>query len=66
MFAATAAGAGSKSSLHPSMNAEPKRRAEAHQPETPWKQWGPYLSERRRCAEFLQPRSRAVARISLG
>jgi hypothetical protein len=28
------------------MNAETQRLAEARQPQTPWKKWGPYLSER--------------------
>ena len=28
------------------MNAEQQRLAEAHLPQTPWKKWGPYLSER--------------------
>src|SRR5512137_2901393 len=28
------------------MNAESQRLAEARNPETPWKKWGPYLSER--------------------
>ena len=28
------------------MNAESQRLAAAHDPQTPWKKWGPYLSER--------------------
>ena len=28
------------------MNAEQERLIEARRPETPWKKWGPYLSER--------------------
>ena len=28
------------------MNAEQERLIEARHPETPWKKWGPYLSER--------------------
>ena len=31
------------------MNAENNRLAEIHQYATPWRKWGPYLSERQWC-----------------
>ena len=58
--------------------AESQRLIDAREAGTPWKKWGPYLSERqwgtvredysqfRRRLELLQPRSGTFANVSLG
>ncbi|MBY0459894.1 MAG: hypothetical protein K2V38_21455, partial [Gemmataceae bacterium] len=39
-------GAGNLFTLGTPMNAEQTRLQEAQDPQTPWRKWGPYLSER--------------------